>query len=61
MKTLRITNGGPERAKKTEFGGERGEIVQTQNNLEVLCRKVLNRRFERTEPTEVMDLRQKSV
>ena len=31
MRTLRIANGGPERAKKTEFGGERGEIVQTQN------------------------------
>jgi len=33
MRTLRITNGGPERAKKKRSLGERegGEIVQTQN------------------------------
>jgi len=31
MRTLRITHGGPERAKKTEFRGERREIVLTQN------------------------------
>ena len=30
MRTLRITNGGPERAEKKEFGGGR-KIVQTQN------------------------------
>jgi len=35
MRTLWIANGGPERAEKnkkkeTEFGGERGEIVQMQ-------------------------------
>jgi len=30
----RITNGGPERARKFSFGGERGEIVQTQNNYD---------------------------
>jgi len=32
MKTLRITNGGPERAKKTELRGERGKIEQAQNS-----------------------------
>ena len=32
MRTPRITNGGPERAKK-HFGGERREIVQTPNTF----------------------------
>jgi len=31
MRTLRITNGGPERAVKQSLGREREEIVQTQN------------------------------
>ena len=31
MRTLQITNGGPERAKKTEFEGETRQIEQTQN------------------------------
>jgi len=43
MRTLRITNGGHERAKKTEFGGERGrswkhriKLPETLNSFGIL-------------------------